>query len=436
MIEQAKKILLENRRKGYTIPSPKLYPFQWNWDAGFIALGLVHIDPQLVMEEIDNMFKGQWSNGMLPHINFHYPDANYFPGPEVWRTAEIPEHSKLVQTSGITQPPVFGFVLERLDNFLKEKPSGWETFLRETFHKVVSFHRYLYNSRDPQQEGLVYIHHNWEAGTDNSPVWDEIFDSMDVSHARDVSALRCDIKNVDASQRPSNENYKRYIYLVDLFIKHSYKDKEIVKECPFLVQDILFNSLLVKSNEGLISMAKKLHLDASEIETWNAKTVKAINTKLWDQKAGFYFNYDLKSRKQIPIKISSGFAPLFAGICSDQQVEKLAHHLTHSFIQNSEWKLCPSTAADETHFNPVKYWRGPVWINMNWIIYHGLLRYDKIDLSERIKADSLSLLEKYGMYEYFDARPEFQNTNGIGLGGNHFSWSAALYLDMVLNENV
>lgn len=435
MIEQAKKILIQNRRNGYTIPSPKLYPFQWNWDAGFIALGLVHIDVQKAMDEVTNMFKGQWSNGMLPHINFHHVDASYFPGPGAWGTDEIAERPKAIQTSGITQPPVFGFVLERMDNFLKQKPAGWNDFLAKTFPKIVAFHRYLYANRDPLKEGLVYIHHNWESGTDNSPAWDEILDSIDVSGVRDVSALRRDTIKVDASQRPTNENYKRYIYLVDLFIKHKYRDEEIVKQCPFLVQDVLFNALLVKSNEGLISLAKKLNTDASEMEAWNAKTIAAINSKLWNEEAGFYFDFDLKNNKSIPVKIASGFMTLFAGVCNNGQVDKLANHLTHSFVKNGEWMLCPSTAADEQSFNPLKYWRGPVWINMNWMLYHGLLRYGKTELAQKVKADSLHLLETVGMYEYFDARPAAEGATKQGLGGDFFSWSSALYLDLVLNDN-
>src|SRR5829696_8275996 len=104
----ARKILLDNNRGGYTIPSPKLYPFQWSWDSGFIALGLSYFDVQKAYDEIRYMFRGQWSNGMLPHINFHHVDPNYFPGPDVWGTRECPWAPRDLATSGITQPPVFG----------------------------------------------------------------------------------------------------------------------------------------------------------------------------------------------------------------------------------------------------------------------------------------------------------------------------------------
>lgn len=30
--------------KRYMVPSPNLYPYQWNWDSGFVAMGIAHFD--------------------------------------------------------------------------------------------------------------------------------------------------------------------------------------------------------------------------------------------------------------------------------------------------------------------------------------------------------------------------------------------------------
>lgn len=436
MIENAKEVLNKNWREGYTIPSGRLYPFQWNWDSGFIALGLFYYDFHKAIAELSSLMKGQWGNGMLPHIIFHYPNANYFPGPEIWQAKNISLTPPKIETSGITQPPVLGFILERMDRYNGNKPKGWNEFLRDVFPKVVAFHRYLYNNRDPYNEGLVYIHHNWESGTDNSPIWDDILNSIDISITPDISELRKDNKNVDDSQRPTNENYRRYIYLVELFKRHQYNDKEIVKECPFIVQDVLFNSMLVKSNLGLIALAEKLSIDSSEIKAWNEKTISGINSKLWDKETGFYFAYDLKNKRSIRIKTSSGFMPMFSGVCNKLQAEQLVCHLTGSFRKNNQWNLCPSVAADEQTFNPVKYWRGPVWININWILYHGLMRYGKVKEAEEIKTTSLKLINEMDMYEYYDARPVSEGGINRGLGADTFSWTAALYLDFLNNPQL
>lgn len=427
------KILNDNWREGYTIPSARLYPFQWNWDSGFIALGLSYYAPERAIEEIRSMFKGQWSNGMLPHIVFHQQNENYFPGPEVWslhKTNNAPTH---LPTSGITQPPVFGFIIEKMHAQLSAE-KGWMDFLEEIYPKIYAYHKYLYHNRDPLKEGLVYIQHNWESGTDNSPIWDDIFEKMDVSNARDVSHLRKDNKNVDASERPTNENYKRYIHLIDLFVDCNYDDKLISEKSPFLVQDVLFNSMLVKSNTGLINIGKLLNKDVSEIVAWNDKSIKAINEKLWDEASGFYYAYDLRSNKRIPIKVSSGFMPLFAGVCDTAQASKLVNHLTKSFQKTSDWHLCASCSFTEASFNPVKYWRGPVWINVNWMLYLGLIEYGYKIEGNLVKNDSLYLIENFGSFEYFDPRPDNEVNQKRGIGADLFSWTAALYLDFTLNS--
>lgn len=434
-IEDLKNILDKNWRDGYTIPSARLYPFQWNWDAGFIALALSYTNQHRAMQEVDFMFKSQWDNGMLPHIAFHQPNENYFPGPEVWKTDNLKGSAKLVSTTGITQPPVFGFILKRMHQQMQSNPN-WQGFLEKIFPKVVAFHRYLYQHRDPHQEGLVYIQHNWESGTDNSPLWDHIFETMDVSKARDVSHLRKDNKLVDASERPTNENYKRYIHLIDLFVACGYDDATIAETSPFLVQDVLFNSMLVKSNFGLIELGKYLNLDVTEIENWNKKSIQAINDKFWDETSGFYYAFDLRSNKRIPIKVSSGFMPLFAGVASSEQAASLVKHLTQSFMKNDAWFACASCAFDEPSFNPLKYWRGPVWINVNWMIYHGLKKYGFPDMASRIKKDSMELVERHGCFEYFDPRPVGEAQEKRGIGADLFSWSAALYLDFVYNNEI
>jgi glycogen debranching enzyme len=85
---------------------------------------------------------------------------------------------------------------------------------------------------------------------------------------------------------------------------------------------------------------------------------------------------------------------------------------------------------DEPMFDPVKYWRGPVWVNVNWMLHHGLLRAGKHELAARVRDDTLALLERHGFWEYFDPRPAAAGRSG-GLGTDGFSWSAALALDFL-----
>ena len=67
-----------------------------------------------------------------------------------------------------------------------------------------------------------------------------------------------------------------------------------------------------------------------------------------------------------------------------------------------------------------KYWRGPVWINLNWILYNGLKRYGFNEIAQRIKDDSIFLIEKNGFYEYFDPRKKFQILKILDMEGLTF----------------
>ena len=79
LVKIAKKTLLNNRRFTYTLPTNnKLYPAQWNWDSAFIALGYSHFNINFALDEISTLLKGQWKDGMIPHILFHDKNTKYF----------------------------------------------------------------------------------------------------------------------------------------------------------------------------------------------------------------------------------------------------------------------------------------------------------------------------------------------------------------------
>ena len=40
LIQRAIDTLAKNDRGGFTIPTKGLYPYQWNWDSAFVALGI------------------------------------------------------------------------------------------------------------------------------------------------------------------------------------------------------------------------------------------------------------------------------------------------------------------------------------------------------------------------------------------------------------
>ena len=120
---------------------------------------------------------------------------------------------------------------------------------------------------------------------------------------------RKDVDEVPAAQRPSDDDYDRYIYLVDVLRQNSYDETTVREKCPCLVQDPMFNSLLAKANEDLIEIAGILKQDTEEIEAWHDQTKKAINNKLWNTGSSIYQAYELVKDELIPMKALSGFIP-------------------------------------------------------------------------------------------------------------------------------
>jgi hypothetical protein len=143
-------------------------------------------------------------------------------------------------------------------------------FVDAMYSKLLSWHRYLATKRDPEGSGLVTIYHPWESGTDNSPRWDEALDAVpvgEVPHYR-----RGDLQHVDdAAERPTDLEYDRYLWLVELVKRARYDEAEIYFAHPFLVKDVLFSAILVAANEALLEIADFVDArddERAEISAW------------------------------------------------------------------------------------------------------------------------------------------------------------------------
>ena len=71
-IKEAINTIKNNDRGGYTVPTNRLYPYQWNWDSGFTALGIWHFNKWRAWLEITSLLDAQWEDGMVPHICLLY----------------------------------------------------------------------------------------------------------------------------------------------------------------------------------------------------------------------------------------------------------------------------------------------------------------------------------------------------------------------------
>lgn len=421
MIDAAQAVLRGNDMGIFTKPGPKQYPHQWNWDSALIALGLSYFDLPRALVEINALLSAQWGDGMLPHVVYHGVESDYFPHPEFWMTEKSP-YAPAVETTGITQPPLLTTIVRQI-----HKNQAIPDFVKQIYPNLLAWHRWLHTQRDADGSGLVCIIHPWESGTDDSPRWLELLANIKPKGIGEFT--RGDTLHVSAQERPYPEDYQRFIYLIDLFRKYAYDQAAILAESPFLVQDVLFNAILYRADQDLKALGDEIGADTQVIEGWIEAMNDSFNRRFWQDEDGLYYDFDVRNQK--PIRVSTGltFLPLFAKLASKAQADRLIndhyHHPDH-YARDEQVKFGLTSASKRlSWWEPTRYWRGPVWILLNWLVYHGLVDYGFENEAARLREDSLMLMSKSGFREYYDPR------DGRGCGSERFSWSAALAIDWI-----
>lgn len=436
MASRAKEVLRQNDMGGWTKAAPDLYPHQWSWDSAFIAIGLAHFDGRRAARELLTLFDNQWKTGKVPHIVFNSeaPPESYFPGADHWAcAAESPDAPPAPPyTSCLCQPPVHAIAALRIREAAasEEETAHASRFLVDIYSKLFDWHKYLATFRDPEESGLVTIFHPWESGTDNSPRWNDALAAVEVG---DLSSyVRYDLKHVeDASQRPTDAEYDRYLWLVQSIKREQCDEEAIYESHPFLVKDVLFSSILVAANRALLKIAEMVGAseeDRAEIWAWIQRGLKGLES-LWNPELGLYLDYDLRGERPMRTRTVAGFAPLIAG--HTQRLEALLETLdSPAFLGHPGLRLPlpPSTSPGDPEFHPRSYWRGPVWPVANWLLWRSLLRAGETQRAGRLRLASLKQLADEGFGEYFEP------FTGKSLGSDDQSWTAAVALDWLASR--
>ncbi len=412
LAESAVEILRENDRGTYTVPTRGLYPFQWNWDSCLTALGQRHFDEGRAWTEIETLFAHQWPDGMVPHIVFHKPDDGYFPGPDVWATG------RPVPTSGITQPPVAGFALRRLYDRAADREAA-ATRVRALLPKVAAWHRWFYAHRDPKAEGLVAIIHPWESGRDNSVDWDAPFARVPTDGIAPYT--RRDTQHADPAHRPTKAQYDRYLWLVERFRGLGWDNTRLHDASPFRVVDPGFNAILIRACADLADLARALGETAlAEENRGFADRGTAALESLWSEAHGQYLCRDRAAGGLIDSRSVGGLLAAFAPIPAERAARIAATIEGHG----ARFRVASHAPADP-RFDARRYWRGPVWLVVNYMIADGLARAGQAAAADAITRASLDLIRTSGFAEYYDPQ------DGTPLGGGRFTWTAAMVLEFL-----
>lgn len=427
LVQGAAAVLRGNDRGDHTVAAPALYPHQWSWDAAFVAIGWGFIDVHRAIAELRHLLRGQWSTGMIPQIVFS-PEPGYFPGPDRWRTAELAQSPASVATSGICQPPVHGLALHLIGRQARlsgpAATTAFENFLAETFDQWLGWYRWLDQQRGTHPSGLIEIHHPWESGMDNSPRWDEPCARIQIGPM--AAYQREDTRYVAHSdQRPADEDYDRYLWLVEQLVTVGYDDRAARDVIDFRVGDVFFTAAHALGADLLAPFAEHLGRsdEAGELTQMAERRRRAVTAAI-DLETGLARDYDMRAETWLDAATIGGFAPLLSGTepaTLTDQVERLLgpQWCQHPTLANP---TPPTTAPDSPAFVSQNYWRGPSWPVLNWLLTWSLQHHGYTGEAQRLSAACWAQLHDATFAEYYDS------ATGEPLGSMQQSWTAAVAL--------
>ena len=414
---------------GSTLPSPTLYPHQWSWDSAFIAIGRSWYDQDRAQQELRSLFAGQWADGRVPHIVFNPTVAEdaYFPGPAFWQSSQrSPKAPRDVQTSGITQPPIHARAALEMHRHATDV-DGSKAFLAWLYPRLVAEHDYLDGQRRVAGTELPVIMHPWESGLDNSPVWDRDLTEMVIPPGAIPPYRRHDLDHANPADRPTNEAYDQFVYLAAAYRDTGYDDARLMDTVPFLIAGPLFNAIHLWSTHALAEIAEVVGADPTPHVEDAARIHGALIDELWDADAGRFGALDvLRGERSVEDTVVS-FAPLLDPDLGAVQLDAIMKDLRSASFHpdRPDGFVAPSFDILATDFDERRYWRGPVWINTNWLLWSGLMQHGQTEEADAILLSSLRLVAGAGFHEYFDP------FGGAGYGSDGFGWTSALTLDLI-----
>ena len=428
LLRDAVRVLLQNWHGHATVPSRSLYPHQWSWDSAFIALGLQHVSPSRAAIELLSLFGAQWADGRIPQIAFNpaVADDAYFPGPSVWRSAAIDGHPP-IDTSGIIQPPLHAVAAASIVPRMGDR-ALW--FAERAYPCLANQSAYIRHRRTVDG-GLAALVHPWETGLDNSPAWDRPLAAVPADFTLFETYTRRDVAHAGVGERPTDEDYARYIRLMLRYRDHGYDDDWVRTEAEFCVLDPAFNALWAWSELALADLARRLGRDDSGHRAEAARITAAMVDRLWSAEHGQFLARDVRSARLLPERTVAGLIPLVLPGLPSEVVGPLVETATGEAFRVGAPEVhgVPSFDLTDARHEPRRYWRGPTWLNTTWLVARGLEVHGYHELARRLDDDLVGLVAKSGFREYFHP------LTGRGHGTRSFSWSAALLIHVLVESD-
>ena len=210
-----------------------------------------------------------------------------------------------------------------------------------------------------------------------------------------------------------------------------------------------FNAMLALEAEILAELAARLerHGEAQSWRSVHERLCALMNERLWSGTRGIYMDADAGTNRHTGVLSYAGFLPLVCGAPSGAQAAALVRHLDDPSTFGRPLPLPTIAPADGSAYAK-DMWRGPSWVNINWLLDLGLRRYGYHDHADRLVSLTCRTIERayerHGcIFEYYDdegrCEPPALHRKGscnpdewIHQVIHDYGWSATLYMDWVL----
>ncbi len=245
-------------------------------------------------------------------------------------------------------------------------------FLAETYGPAARWHRWWWTTVDG--EGLPRYLHPFSSGLDDSPLW----------------------------------------------------DRGVPAESPDLA------AYLCVQAQSLSTMARMLGRD-EEADAWAKEAdvlFSRLMARLYDAPTGLF----LARGRDGPVRTLTPFnlLPMWTGRLSASRVRRL---LAVVRDPSRFWRPfpVPTVSAQDPSYSPERMWRGPVWVNANYLLIEAMLACGQAAMARRLADRTLEMVAgQPEIAEYYN--PETGEVPPGAAGG--FGWSAALFVDLVLRRSI
>ena len=152
---------------------------------------------------------------------------------------------------------------------------------------------------------------------------------------------------------------------------------------------------------------------------------------MWDEKAGLF--WATHGGKRIEVRTPFSLFPLITGRLPPEVAARLVAHLTD---ERQFWPRfpVPTVALDDPKYDPNQMWRGPTWVNINYLLIEGLEKAGYAPIGRELRRRTLDLIGGQGqedIYEYYHPETGLNPPKAAAI----FGWSSAVFIDLAISAS-